>query len=339
VNRWITEGLADLFAAETVAALGGQRPEPMPTSVQDSDAISLLDFESPPSPEQERWAYAASWTVMETIAEEVGLQTLTQVVAAADEKRLSYLGDGEPETVKTAADWRRFLDLIENAQGVDQGPVTTLIQDWVLQGKQLQGIDPAVLDDRRQARSRYLGLVETGAGWAAPFGVRNAMMFWHFPKADDLMEEAEAALEARDELLGVIGPTGAELPGDLEQLYEATDKISDELTAALDEAAAAGNEVREAHDGATAGHSWMQRIGLIGTDLQAESDEAITAFGRGRLAEAIDEANEVDALLGGSGRAGVLRSAAAAGVLTVALAGLWFFGVRRTGARRAGVGH
>lgn len=335
-NRWITEGLADLFAAETVAALGGVRPEPVPTSLSDTDAISLLEFDNPPSPEAERWAYAAAWTVMGDIAEEVGLETLTQVVAAADEKRATYLGDGEAETVPTVADWRRFLDLVENLQGVEQGLATTLIRDWLLQGGEGQGGDPAVLDDRRRARSRYFSLVEAGDGWAAPFGVRNAMMFWDFAEAGDLMERAEAALDERDVILGVVEPTGAELPDHLEELYEATDQAGDELATALDEAAVAAGEIREAHDGATAGHSLMQRIGLIGTDPQAESDEAITAFGQGRLAEAVNEANEVDALIDGSGQAGLLRTGGVVGVLTMVMVGLWFFGIRRPGAKAAG---
>lgn len=334
-NRWITEGLADLFAAETVAALGGEKPEPMPTSPSDTDAISLLNFDNPPSPEAERWAYAAAWTVMGAIADEVGLETLTRVVAAADERRVTYLGDGEPETAQGVADWRRFLDLVENAQGVEQGPVSALVRDWLLQGEDHQGGDPTVLDDRRQARSRYFRLVEAGDGWAAPLGVRNAMMLWDFAEAGDHLDRAEAALDSRELLLSAIESTGAQLPGHLEELYEAADLDSDEFTAALDEAAAAADEVREAHDGATASHSLLQRIGLIGTDLQAESDEAATAFTQGRLAEAVDEANEVDALIADSGEAGLLRTGVVVGVLTILLSGLWFVGMRRTGTRGA----
>ena len=332
-HRWITEGLADLFAAETVAALGGERSEPSPTSTSDTETSRLLSFELLKQ-EEEQWAYAASWSLMESIADEIGLEGLAEVIDAATDRRISYVGDGEPETVRTAVDWRRFLDLVENVQEVDQGPVTDLTKDWVVY-EESPGQDKSELfEQRREARARYFDLVEAGNGWAAPYEVRNAMMVWQFPEAESLMDDAEGALAKRDELLDVIKPTRAELPNNLEELYEGADTRAEELSAALDETAEAGNEVRQAYDHSTAEQSLLQQIGLIGTDLEAETDEAATAFSAGRLHQAITEADEVDALVAEASRNGLLRVAAALALTVAVLAGAWFLILRPRRLRR-----
>ncbi|MEL7157234.1 MAG: hypothetical protein AAFN30_11605, partial [Actinomycetota bacterium] len=330
VERWITEGLADFYAAETVASLGGTRPEPRATAPTDREAIPLSRFDRPDSPEAERWGYSASWTLMEQVVDEIGIDGLAAVVEAAEEKHQSYPGDGEPETVATVADWRRFLDLVENEQEVVAGPVTDLIEDWVLDDERPDPLGPDVLDDRAEARRRYFDLAATGDSWAPPADVREAMMLWRFPKAETLMTESAVLLAERDAILATIAPTGAELPDTLEPSYEAIDRDRDrrQLTTALAETDAAADELRQAHDLAQADRSILQRIGLLGADVEQERAEAVAAFGSGRLAVARAEADEVDELINGANRAGGYRVGAVVVVVAVVAAGAWWLLMR-----------
>lgn len=339
VERWITEGLADFYAAETVAAIGGSRPAPRPTSPTDPDAIPLSQFDRPESPEEELWGYSASWALMEEVVAEIGVDGLAAVVEAAEERHQPYPGDGAPETVATVADWRRFLDLIENQQQVVEGPVTDLIEAWVLDG----GGRPSEgsLEDRLAARRRYFTLADIGDSWAPPSGVREAMMQWRFPNAQELMEGSESVLAVRDAIVEVIAPTGAELPDRLESHYEEIDGDGalGELRTELAAADAAGAEVRQAHDLAAAERSLLQRIGLIGADVEAERVEAVAAFSAGELAAATREADEVDDIINGAGRNGLYRVAVLLALLLLIAAVAWFVLLRPRRGRRRLVAH
>ena len=61
-DRWITEGLANTYAAEAAAALGGDRPKPDRVSRAALDAVALSEWTSLEGQlEVEDWAYPASW--------------------------------------------------------------------------------------------------------------------------------------------------------------------------------------------------------------------------------------------------------------------------------------
>lgn len=324
-HRWITEGLADLYAAEAIAIRSGERSSPPEVSRTDPAAIPLDHFDRVSQPDEERWAYAASWFLMEEIVEDIGLDGMAAVIESAQKRELSYPGDGEPETVRSAADWHRFLDLVENLQGVDQGPTTDLIQEWVLSDEGVGRSNNKLIEDRGRARARYFDLAEQGDRWAMPLAVRNAMMFWQFAKADDLLDDAERILDDRDELLDTIAPTGATLPSEIEVLYETDDRAFDEAFLAAVEA---GNELREASDLASAGHSVIERIGLIGTDLEGETSDAVAAFNTSHMDRAIKEANQVDRLVGDAAETGQLRLAISTAIVALLLAAVWVLGFR-----------
>ncbi|MEM8921927.1 MAG: GNAT family N-acetyltransferase [Actinomycetota bacterium] len=306
-DRWITEGLADYYAAETMDAIGRQRPEPPATTTTDLDAIDLSDFDFPDTPEQEIWGYQASWGVMERIADEIGPDGLSRVIAAADQDHIPYTGDGDPEESLTNADWRRFLDLVENEQRVASGPVADLVDEWVL--PRGDGPDFYDLDSRAVAREDYFELVEAGGDWAPPLVIRESMTEWRFQRAGELMTTADGLVEERDTIVELVAPTGAALPDDLEPLFEAVDDEDafDDVGDALAETNDAAAEVRESHDAVEAERSILQRLGLIGADVELEQDQAVAAFSAGELETAISEADEVDEIMDDAGSNGLLR--------------------------------
>ena len=305
-DRWILEGLAELFAAETAASLGEARPEPATVSLDDDNAIALSHFDQPSTEAQEAWGYDASWHVMEQVEDEIGLDGLALVIEAAATRQLSYPGDTDDgNTMRSAPDWRQFLDLAENIQNVDEGPLTVMVEQWVLDSGNPRAL--AQLDARSEARPRYRALAEVGGEWAPPTGIRQDMTQWRFDDATEAMEAAEAALERRDELRTVVEPTSAPLPEALEMLYETTDDDYDALEASLERAEEAGAEIRQSHDATVRSRSILERVGLLGTDVQGEQAQAVDAFAEGQLSAAVTEADEVDRLIDDASRQGLLR--------------------------------
>ncbi|MCP3991368.1 MAG: hypothetical protein GY724_20000, partial [Actinomycetia bacterium] len=209
-------------------------PKPELATQANAAAIPLVDF-TPyiADPDEEFWAYGASWKVMESIVDKVGAQAMIEIIDAAERGEYSYLGDGEPETTRITPGTRRFLDLIENTPGVEHDSVTDLFNNWVFgQDDPSAEVDRVALTERPEARTRYFDLVDRGDGWAAPVGIRAAMTFWRFDEANDLMAEAEDAITRKEELIELTRPVEAELPVKLEQLYEAADDDYGQFTTA-----------------------------------------------------------------------------------------------------------
>lgn len=335
-DRWINEGLAELFAAETERAVTGNRPTPPPID-EANPLIALSTFDGPLTEREELFGYRASWHVMERFAAEIGVEGLARIIEAADNRALSYTGDdvGEADGVATGAiDWRRFLDLAENVDGSNDGRLTQLVRDWVLGAPEAARLSDT-LDQRRQSRDRYARLEEAGDEWAPPVGVRRTLTHWGFDRADQQMTAAEEALDRRADLVRTVSPAGADLPSDLETLYEKSDDDFDDLDNALADTEQAADELREAHDAIEADRSILQRIGLLGTDLDRERSEAAEAFGDGRLKTAAAESNEIDELIDDATVNGAIRSATAVLALLVLAAIVWFI-VRRRRRRRRG---
>jgi hypothetical protein len=310
-ERWITEGLADVLAAEVVKAMGQDRPEPPVTALGDPARLPLALWEyGSGDAEQERWGYAASWTVSRRLADLVGVDTLTGVMQAADGDEISYVSDGEVEPTVFTDGWRRYLDLIENRGRVGDGAVVELFTEWVVP----PGERP-ILERRDASRAAYAELETAGDPWSPPLVVREAMTAWRFGPADDLMAEATGVLETRDTMVERLEPVGAELPDELEQAYQGAEDL-DELARLVDRVDAASLELRDAYDGVRGADGVFERIGALGRDLDGELAAAVDAFEDNDLAEVEATTGDIDATVDALGRDGVVRS----GVAVVALA-------------------
>ncbi len=318
-ERWITEGLADTYAADVVEAMGEDRPEPEKVSLLDSAALSLKTW-SPflRKPEVEQWAYPASWTVTEALVDELGKDTLDDVIEAAANDQISYLGDGDPEDSVAAGNWKRYLDLLENRGGGTNEEVQELFLDWVV----VDG-DKRVIETRNENRERYFALVERGDGWAAPIGLRTVMSQWVFSSAEEHMDGAEAVLDRRDDVIETLGPIDVELPDSLESGYEgAHDSAMENVNELFDEAELAADQLRSSHDGYTAATGVFEQIGAVGHDFDAAFAIVVDEFGEGNF-EAVGVGTEVfDAKVDDLARSGMIRSGVGAGVVLLLGGGL-----------------
>ena len=121
------------------------------------------------------YGYEASWTVVRALVWTRSARTaMREVLAAATQAQTAYVGAAEPETVTITNDWRRFLDLLEEAGGsTARGRCSG---SWVVSTEQ-----EALLDARARRAAAYAALVEAGDGWLpgyvgprpdGPLGVR-----------------------------------------------------------------------------------------------------------------------------------------------------------------------
>ena len=152
VGRWINEGFADEYASRVLdeVSVGGLRPDAV--SPTDDGAIDLNLWSHPgriaddETDKREHFGYEASWTVVQSLVDEIGEESMRAVLSAANANQTAYPGAGEPETVTIKNDWRRFLDLLEEAGGSDDAEGT--FRRWVVSTDQ-----EALLDARRGTRA------------------------------------------------------------------------------------------------------------------------------------------------------------------------------------------
>ena len=226
------------------------------------------------------------------------------------------------------ADWRRFLDLLQEAGG--STTADEIFRRWVVTDAQLD-----ILDKRAAARTMWAELVTAGGDWRAPFAVRDPLSRWDFVGATGRMEQATAILAQRDEIARLAGELGVEPPTALRTAYQAATGSFDEAgtiaTTALADVQALGAAVAAL----AAPRDPLVSLGLLGTTPDADLAAARSAFSAG-APDVAARASAVIALIDGATEIGQGRLIAAfAGLLFVlAILVITIVGVRRRG--RAG---
>lgn len=327
-QRWINEGLAEVFSHAAAAELGlepGDGPAaPGPIDPAAPGALPLNEWSTPRltdeiAAEQEAFGYNAAWAVMDAIRAEVGLEGLAEVVGAAHRGESAYAGPGV-EPLDASFGWTHLLDLLEDRAGATVA--LDLFTRHVATDEQR-----AQLDERAAARDRYAGHVERSAPWAPPAEVRTSMAAWQFPEAVSGMDAAEAVLDVRDRAEPVLRRAGVELDA-LREAYEGGTR----LTAAVADAERADAAVRalaDALDADARSVGILGRIGLLFRSPGDEADAAAAALASGDYAAALDRAGRTVALVEGADRAGAVRLGGA--VLVLVAVGAATALVRRRG--------
>ncbi len=315
-GRWINEGFADAFAARALdgVSIGGWAPKPVDPT--DAASVRLMVWEHPgriaddETDAREQYGYEASWTVLRSLLAEIGEASMRDVLAAAEHRWIPYVGAGTVETVTGPADWRRFLDLLQEAGG--STTADEVFRRWVVTDAQID-----ILDKRAAARVRWAELVKAGGAWAAPYAVRDPLSRWDFAGATTRMEQATAILAQRDEIARLASALGVEPPAALRAAYQAATRSVDEArtiaTTELADVRALGAAVA-ARD---APRDPLVNLGLIGTTPDADLAAARSAFSAG-ASDAAARASAVVALIDGATEIGRGRLiAAVAGLLVV----------------------
>ena len=309
-DRWIDEGLAEYYAQRTRERLGiASDADPTVVERTATGAFPLNDWPDPSRIDdteedaREAFGYGASYTVVRSIARDIGDDGMRAVLVAADAGHSAYAGDGAPDVTGAQSDWRRFLDLVEEVGGTDTAD--DLFRQWVVPAN-----EHGLLDRREMARDAYADLDAAGGAWAVPTGIRANMNLWRFDQATDIIEAAEPVLDLRDDLAAATADLGLSTPSDVEPPFEAaTDAahlaaVGDTIEARLD----AAGEVAEARDALAAGRSPVAELGLVGETPGGGYEAARASLASGDVAGATAGAAATMALLAGAESVGTTRA-------------------------------
>ncbi|HEY7969283.1 MAG TPA: hypothetical protein VID95_04755 [Candidatus Limnocylindrales bacterium] len=300
-GRWINEGFADTFASRTLDAIGLGGWAPNAVNPTQTAAVRLNDWTFPgriadaQTDAQEAYGYDAAWTVVRSIAAELGPDRMRAVLAAAESRQIAYAGAGTPEAVTGRTDWRRLLDLFDERGG--SRTADDVFRRWVVNDAQR-----AELDARQTARTAYAGLVDAGAGWLPPMFVRDAMAAWRFDEAASRIDAAHNVLDQRAELDRVASQLGAPAPTDLRAAYQtATSSLESAKTLATREIGD-GQAAVAAATAVAAPRDPFMTIGLLGsTPPEARLATIRAGFSRGDATMATEAAALSARLAGAAG--------------------------------------
>ncbi len=315
-DRWINEGLAEVYAELVRQDIGKDDDTPPETTTRTSSAAFPLALWPRPgriddedAQAQESYGYAASYTVMAKIVNEVGDAAMAEVFRAIEDQHIAYVGDAPAETVGPLIGWRRFLDLVEEIGATDG--LAEEFEAWVAP----DGSDKT-FEERADARTTYAALAAAGDAWAVPFGARSAMGQWRFPEAVAIMEAATAAIDRRDALADLATELDVAVPGDQEEVFESARRVADleVVGSTLDARIGAAETVADARDALAAERPPLVALGLLGEEPAVGYAAARVALSEGDVDGAIAGAQSSMAVLAAADEVGMTRAAIAAGI-------------------------
>jgi hypothetical protein len=314
-GRWINEALAETISAVAVGELGGKAPEPERIEDDDPGRLKLNEWSNPDlqdgvTEDQERFGYNASWAVMDAILDEIGVDQLAAVIQSADVGQVAYRGPGVPEELSRTFDWRELLDLLEEVGG--SAEAAGLFQRHVVAPTEVK-----LFDLRAAARERYAELLAAGAGWAAPTSIRLAMSDWRFPTAEDLMDDAEALLDKKAQLLELTAELDVAEHLALQDTYEAGKDLRS-VARTANEALRTAEVLGAAEDAVEEGAGPIGSVGLLFGGAEDELRDAQQAFDRGDYPAARAAAEDAEDVVDGAVVMAVLRLVGLVTVLAVA---------------------
>jgi hypothetical protein len=329
-GRWINEAFAEALSAVAIEELGGDELAPKPIERDDPGRLKLNEWSNPDlqdgrSDDQERFGYNASWAVMDAIVDEIGIEALAEVIRAADVGHVAYRGPGVPEETARTFQWQELLDLLEDVGGSEKA--AGLFERHVVAPAEVE-----LFELRAGVRERYAELVEAGDGWQAPAGIRLAMAGWRFAAAEDLMDEADAILDQKAELLELTADLDVADRLALEDTYEEGKDLED-VAQTADEAIRTAAVLGDAEDAVADGAGPVGALGLVLDGAGDELDDAHQAFDAGDYEAARAAAADAEDVIDGAVATALTRLLGL--VVLVAAAVLILRTWRRHRARRA----
>lgn len=272
--RWITEAFASFYAEEAGRRLDLEL-EPLPlTDDLRRFAIPLNDWGGigEENLNVEDYAYAATNEVGRLIAGLASIDGLQAVWLAAATDELAYQPQhaARPEIsqARTAEDWQRLLDLLEERTSADFDP---LWREWILNSG-----EAPMLEERETTRTAYAAAMRAAEDWELPTSIRLVMSAWQFEDANARIEDATEILDDRERIETAAAELGLTPSRDLQQRFEA-DSLSEAAAEAAGQLSALAQIRTTTHDLARA-ISGVETIGLIGLEPQATLDDARDAF-------------------------------------------------------------
>jgi hypothetical protein len=279
-DLWLREGLAELYAYQSVVAMDGYEPDRKPERSSAKETVPLAAWTQRvfDHNELDHYGYAMSWWVFNELYDDVGQEGMSEVLAAVFDRQIPYAAGGEREDTVGDIDWMRMLDLLDEIGGSEHA--VDLYEELVVAADDL-----VLLEERIEARDAYSTLVASAGGWDAPLELRRAMTIWRFDRVEELVASSEQVLTHRDEILAGLAPLGvADLPA-LESAYQSETRIVDSLGIAEEYLDVVGVivEAQERPDGPL---GLFAQLGMLAAGSEGELVTAAEHLSEGEIAEA-----------------------------------------------------
>jgi hypothetical protein len=320
-ERWISEGLAQEYAALTLAEVG--HPATAPTPVDPADPVRFplngwaeVEITDEAADLIERYGYNAAWAVFRGIRDEIGDRDFRRVITGALDDAPTYPGEEATRGDQVAPNWRYLLDLFEDG---GSARAADLFRDLVATVP-----EAVAIDQRRDHRAAYDRLRDAGHGWVPPAGVRRDMRRWAFDDIGDTMEAAGRVLAERDRLAAVAEDADLALPRSLELAYEGASETARLATVrrSAAELVGAGRQVIDADRAVEAADGLWATIGSWGGGADEDLAEAQAAFEDGNAAGTTSAADAAVAAAQGADAAGKRRVGVAIVVVVLVAGGI-----------------
>ena len=319
-DRWASEGFASYYALRAASAIGETKVAgDVLTPALAAKRVPLNAWSPPgvdPAPVEDA-EYAAALQLATLVGQRAGPAGLTAVWQAIHEERAAYQPAGPRASLETstgAPDWRGLLDLLEERTGTSFADLWTA---WVL-----RPTDAPLLTERSAARARYAAVIGHADGWLLPRVVRDALRAWQFDSATELLDGADAALDARDGVLAAVAGSGLTPPATMQTAFEGPRGFA-AATAEAGAEMAAIDAYRQAAASRPAEPDPATQIGLWNADPSGLLGEAGAAFARGDLGASLQASDYARTLWTTAATVGRNRVLAVGASLAALLVGSW----------------
>jgi hypothetical protein len=331
-DRWIGEAWAEFYGVQSAKAIGATGHAFDLTDDMLANKIPLNDWGEIGAVEigVEEYAYAATYHLAILVYTRTNMPGLQAVWKGANDGEMAYQPANPGETPQTGVDfhlegWQQLLDLLEERTGTS---FDDLWSEWVVNPQEQQRMDA-----RGLARRQYAAVVKDAGPWNLPTDLRLAMGAWDFESAEADMQLAGSVLDKRDEIEADAAHLELAPPAELQDLFEQKGGLK-AAGAEADLEVDALAEIASASERLDKEESFLESIGLLGSDPEADLAAARDQFEEDKLNEAAASAQRASETRLGAESAGQTRALVGGGGV-VLLTGVTFVGVRLRGHRRA----
>ncbi|HSP28305.1 MAG TPA: hypothetical protein VLN74_07130 [Ilumatobacteraceae bacterium] len=248
-ERWLTEGLAQAYAAELVSRDGDEARTPSEPDPGDPAARPLTDWaalDSERTADSERaveeFGYAASFWVVDALVDEIGFDRTAAVIATLQSGTSPY-GEAD-DAERPDADWKRVYDAFVEIGGAS-------VAGDVFRAHVVAAGDATSIERRDRAGADVAALMERSSPWDLPVGVRNRLERWEIDDVIDGLLTADLVLDQRSQLESLEASVGLDEPDRAGEAFAAAPMRGSggvdfsEATAMLDEAIGLGGRLED----------------------------------------------------------------------------------------------
>jgi hypothetical protein len=308
-DRWMSEGLANEYAALAQKATGETAVGPKPVSLTAPGAQALATWARPTfstkadNRASEEYGYNTAYYVWDQVRAEIGTDKMAAALGALINHRSAYQPATGLRTDHRSGDWQRLLDLLQNAGG--SAKAEELFRTYVLTSS-----NKLALDGRTAARASWAELRTASAPWDVPEALLAALERWDWADAKTITSGSYGVLEHRKALTTYLAAHELTYTDNGGGLYAKTDvgsQSADPVLQLLDGQLTAAQTLVEAEEAVKAPRDREQTAGLIGQDPAGLIDQARIEFNKGNTAVAVTISHDAKALIDGSVVAGKRR--------------------------------